>query len=145
MYERRHQKIFRELDKVTQTLEPVFKARIAAALVYKNEIIALGINSNKTHPLQKRFAIPKYSSPNTERIYKHAEIDCLRQALRNTDDATIQRATMYVYRSKIQDQFSGKSIPALSRPCPGCQSALTAFGISRVCYSTEEGYAWLDD
>jgi len=142
LFDKRHNRIFNVLEQVTEVMEPTFKARIAAAMVYKNEIIAMGINSTKTHPMQRKFAIPKYSSPNTERIYLHAEIDCIVRSIRKVDDDTLRRSTMYVYRSKI-DMDSKKTVGAMSKPCPGCESCIRSFGISRVCYSTEDGYDWL--
>jgi deoxycytidylate deaminase len=52
-------------------------ARLAAALVYRNEIIAMGTNKNKTHPFQKKYA------SNADAIFLHAEIDAICNALRN--------------------------------------------------------------
>ncbi|MFM7851590.1 MAG: hypothetical protein ACKO96_06630, partial [Flammeovirgaceae bacterium] len=54
--EGKHYKYIEMLSKIAVAIEPVRKARIAACLVYRNEIISFGINQMKTHPFQAQFS-----------------------------------------------------------------------------------------
>ena len=97
---------------------------MAAVLVNgKGNVIATGLNSYKTHPLQQRF------SKNPEAIHLHAEIDAIRRALRVVDTDELEDCTLYVARVLK----SGK--PALAKPCPGCQMALYHFNIKDVVWT----------
>lgn len=134
----RHQRYMKILAKIAEAQEPVARMRLTAALVYKNEIISVGCNQMKTHPFQMKFA------KNKESIYLHAEVNCVRNALRSVSMDVISRCTMYVYRAKHPGQDSSVFIPGLSKPCEGCQRCIAEFGIKRVAYSLDnEGYDWL--
>lgn len=113
-----------------------WQARIAAALYYKNEMIALGWNQARTSPFQA-----KYGS-NPEAIFIHAEVHTIRQALRRYDQDELRRmkTTMYVCRSKKVPLSKNRSraIWGMSKPCPGCSGAILDFGVNRVVYSLDE-------
>lgn len=122
------------LEKVAIAAEPVSRSRLAAMLVYKNDVIAVGYNKRKSHPLAKRFR------KHDQAIYLHAEVDCIRNALRVVDPEILQKCTMYVLRMKRPDDNPKAFIRAMSKPCTGCQHAVEQFGIKKVYYTTEEGY-----
>jgi len=131
-------KIMKVLSKVAEASEPFARARIAAALVYKNEILAIGTNKNKTHPLQGRYA------KHEEAIFLHAEIDAIANALRRYDADTVAKSKLYIYRCKWTHSKKPVITQGLAKPCEGCMRAIVAFDIKHVCYSLEdEGYEWL--
>jgi deoxycytidylate deaminase len=133
----RPKKYFDILQKVAEALEPVSRQRIAAMLVYKNDVIAVGYNKMKTHPFQRQFA------KHEDAIYLHAEVDCIKNALRNVDLNIIKKSTMYVLRVKRPDDNPKKFVRGLAKPCCGCQRALAQFGIKDVHYTTDAGIEFL--
>lgn len=108
------------------------RAKLAASLVIRNEIISVGYNSYKTHPLQKRF------SKNIEAIFKHAEVDCIINALRHVEPEDLEKATLYVHRVKKLTKDHKYWSDGYSEPCCGCKQAIEHFKIKRVVYSTDE-------
>ncbi len=108
------------------------RAKLAASLVIRNEIISVGFNSYKTHPLQKRF------SKNIEAIFKHAEVDCIINALRHVEPEELAKATLYVYRVKKLTKDHTEWVDGISEPCCGCKAAIEHFKIKKVVFSTEE-------
>lgn len=129
----KHTKIFNLLQKIAETVEPVAQARIASCLVYKNDIISIGINKNKTHPMQKRYG------KNSKAIYLHSEIDTIINALRDYDPEVLIKSKLYILRVKRPESSSKAFIWGLAKPCSGCQHAIEQFGIKSVYYSTDEG------
>lgn len=107
------------------------RAKIAAVITDGSEIISTGINQKKTHPYQAKFA------KNPEAIYLHAEIDAIVSALRKTD---IKGCTMIVSRMKYVSSEDMSYTLGNSKPCLGCAAALQHVGISRLIYSTDDGY-----
>jgi tRNA(Arg) A34 adenosine deaminase TadA len=117
-------------------------ARIAAAVVIRNDVISLGRNMRKTSPFQKMFG------RNEEAIFYHAETMAIRKAIKNLglEQATLdeihrafRRATLYVVRIKAIDaDHPRRMIYGLARPCCGCMEAMKKFGIGRVIYSKNE-------
>ena len=114
------------LKKTTQLIDSVGNQRLAAALVRGNRVVSFGTNKRKTHPLQKRFA------RNHHCIYLHAEIDAIKNALKEIAVEELARCTLIVVRTK-KDGSNG-----LARPCKGCMSAIETFGIRQVIYSTNK-------
>lgn len=108
------------------------KTKLAACLVLRNEVISIGFNSDKSHPIQARFG------RNSESIFKHAEIDCIINALKHIEKEDLQRATLYVYRVKKKSKEDPVLVDGLSKPCKGCCKAIEHFGIKKVVYSTGE-------
>ncbi len=120
------------LFELAQKSKPAFRARIAAAITLKKEVIAVGYNSTKTHPFQKKY------SHHPDAICIHAENDAIMQALRTHSSNDLKQASIYVVRAKRTERDSNFS-KGLAKPCEGCQRALASFGIKRVYYSTNEG------
>lgn len=107
------------------------RAKLSASLVIRNEIISIGYNSYKTHPMQKRF------SKNIDAIFKHAEVDCIINALRHVDQEDLSKATLYIYRVKKLTKDHKYWSDGLSEPCCGCKQAIDHFKIKKVVYSTD--------
>ena len=133
----RHERILSLLDSVAETVEPVAAARIAAAIVYKKEVISIGTNRLKTDPFQSKF------SSHIQAIYLHAENDAIKKALRVLSIEELAKSRLYISRSKFEEPTKKTMIRGLARPCAGCMRAIAAFDIKHVCFTTEEGYDWL--
>lgn len=125
----RHDKYISILSKMAIAVEPVRQARIAACLVYRNEIVSFGINQMKTHPFQAQFG------KNKDSIFLHAETDCIKNALREIDVDELSRCTLYICRMKYQTHEKKKFIYGLAKPCAGCERAIATFGINKVYYT----------
>ena len=123
--------IMKVLSKIAETVEPVAAARLAAALVYKNEILSFGINKKKTHPFQKKYAT------NDCAIFLHAETDAIYNALRKHDTDIIGRSSLYICRMKWDNGKKMNFVQGIARPCEGCQRAIATFNIKQVCYSLD--------
>ena len=97
----------------------------ASAFDAKGRLIATKVNQyNKTHPLQKHFAVLA-GEPYKEAL--HSEIACLIAC----KDIAIDKIVVVRYDA------SGNL--KLAKPCKTCQVALTAYGVREVHYSTENG------
>ncbi len=113
--------------------EKVAGARASAILVLKNRVIAFGRNQYKTHPLQAVYG------KNSDAIYLHAEIDVIRNALREINQDELKRASLYIARvKKSASGAEGMDIWGLAHPCRGCLRAIENFNIGKVCYTTNE-------
>ena len=137
----REKSIFKILDRVAESVEPVSNARMAAAVVYRNDIVAIGTNKRKSHPFQRRFA--KHDMA----IYLHAEIDAIKNSLRHLSLSELSRSRLYVTRMRYadseRDPTPDKLVHGLARPCEGCMRAIATFDISHVCFSTDDQPEWL--
>lgn len=134
----KHDKIINMLSRIAIAVEPVAQARIAACLVYKNEIISFGVNQRKTHPFQAKFGTNKDS------IFLHAETDCIKNALKIISIDQLSKCALYVCRVKYEACNKNKFIFGLAKPCPGCSRAIANFGINKVYYSIDgSGYMML--
>lgn len=126
----KHDQIFDTLRLIARDVAPVAQARIAAAVVFKKEIIALGVCKKQTHPLQKRFA------KNPQSLFLHAEVDALRNVLRKHSPKILTECSLYVARVKFGP--CGEFVDGLSKPCRGCQKAIAYFKIPNVYWSENE-------
>ncbi len=127
---RRDIKFTELLARVAEDVAPAFRARIAAGIVIKNELVSIGTNQVKTHPLQAKFA------KHYQAIHIHAEIDAIAKAVKKVDARLLSKATLYVTRVK-QDR-EGAYIYGLAKPCQGCARAIASFGINRVVWTNDE-------
>ena len=94
------------------------KHKVLAIGLFKGSIISIGVNHyTKSHPRQAYFA-NKVKQP--DRIFLHAEIDCINKATKSID-------TMIVLRTNKVGNFVS------AKPCSICQEALK--GIKYVYHS----------
>lgn len=112
--------------------EKAGNARIAAGIAIKGQLISTGRNQLRTHPFQRQWA------KNELAIYLHAETCAISNALNHVDKDELRRATLYIHRVKKPASGSKEWIDGLAKPCAGCMSAIVAFGIRKVIYSTNE-------
>lgn len=106
--------------------------KIGAVLVYGNKILAIGFNTCKTNPAQKRYNLyrnfKKYESPNNG--YLHAEGLILIKT--RFLDINWSKTTLYIYRQRKDGSIG------LAKPCPGCQIALEERGIEEIYYTDDK-------
>jgi tRNA(Arg) A34 adenosine deaminase TadA len=101
-----------------------YRTKVGCVITDKRgKIIASGVNSRKTHPLQKEMA-EKVGLP--EKVFLHAEIAAL---VRCRDEPH----TVYVGRIT----HDGES--AVSRPCPICMMSIVESGAKRIVFMNEDG------
>lgn len=107
-------------------------ARIGCAVYYKNTLLAVGYNSNKTSPIQKEYNKYRYKSCDTpDKI--HAELMALKKI--RWLDIDFGQVEVYTYRELKNGKIS------LSRPCESCMAFIKQLGIKRICYTTPDGFA----
>ena len=124
-------KRFFEIARLISHTSEYKRIKIGAVVVKKNKIISVGVNSYKTHPIQKKYNRFRFDIEDTNHTL-HAEI----QALVNIPYGTeLNDLTIYIYRE------SRKGRLAKSRPCPSCMKLIKDIGIKKICYTTDEGYA----
>jgi len=112
-------------------VNPVRSYRVAASLVYKRRIVSFGINRYKTSPIQNRF------KKNENAIYLHAEVACVKNALRHLDVEDFKKCDMFVVRVK-RLVYEGDFVYAMAKPCEGCSRCIAEFGIRDVYYTVED-------
>ena len=111
-------------------------------IAYKKHILAMASNSEKTHPMQKRYnrryrKFERTAKPIVDSA--HAEILALADIpypLAQSIDW--KQVRVYIYRA-----CPGKRLGhGLSRPCPACMGALRDKGIKHIYYTTDDGFAY---
>lgn len=94
--------------------------RLGAVIVRGGEVIGVGFNKRKTHPMS-----------HTRFNNIHAELSAVLSA--GLED--LKGCAIYVYRETKQGQ------PAMARPCEHCMKLLKQLSISKVYYSTDCGFS----
>lgn len=114
----------------------VKRARVGSVFIYKNKILSIGWNSNKTAPIQAYW--------NKERFDESKEPYCLHSlhaetaALLNVKNTNIDWSKVMVFNWRIKkDGTQGNS-----RPCKSCMAMLIKQGIKDIFYSTENGWGY---
>jgi tRNA(Arg) A34 adenosine deaminase TadA len=138
MLTNKQQKIVRTLFQLARDNDTSTRAKLVAAVVYKNQIVSFGFNSKKSHP----FVIP--FQKNEDAIYLHAETDAIKNALRTIGIDQLTKCDLYVVRAKYTDKNRSDIHLGMAKPCKGCARCISQFGIKRVIYSTDEqSYAYM--
>jgi tRNA(Arg) A34 adenosine deaminase TadA len=112
---------------------PAQREKLAAAIVFRNKIISIGMNSMKSHPMAAKYG------KNKEAIYLHAEISAIKNALREIDVDDFSKCDIYITRVKKEKPFTNKFVWGLAKPCAGCERAIAEFGLKRVVYTCDDG------
>lgn len=109
------------------------KAKMAAALYIKNELVAVGWNQQRSNPWALKY------QKNVDAISLHAEMHVIKQALRlySVDELAKAKTTLYICRAKRKSP-AGDYQWGLSKPCVGCLRGIVDFGIKRIVYSMDE-------
>ena len=112
--------------------EKVYNCKMAAAIAVKGQIISLGRNSNRTHPMAAKY------SRHCDAIFMHAEIHAISNSLNHIGVEQLRNSTLYIHRVKSPHQYAAEWVDGLAKPCKGCAMAIAAFKIPRVVYSTDQ-------
>lgn len=106
--------------------------QLGCVVVYKHHIISSGVNSDKTHPLQKEYNKLRFVE-DTNPHSLHAEI----AALIPLQDLNIDwsKVSLFIYRIKKNESKHG-----LARPCASCLNFIKDLGIQNIYYTTDTGY-----
>lgn len=109
---------------------------IGCVAVYKGNIIGIGCNTNKTHPVQKYYNKYRITDVDQETLLPkiHAEISCI-NSIRHLD-IDFSKVKLYIYRKRNDKPYG------MSRPCPSCMAAIKDLGIKHIYYTTNEGFAY---
>lgn len=118
---------------------------IGCVIAYKHQIIGRGHNSNRSHPMQKKYN-RKYRTFNYvggTYIHDslHAEIDALCSISYVVGrEVDFSKAKIYVYRI-----CPGKPKGyGCSKPCPACMNAIRDIGIKDCYFTDDEGYSYIE-
>lgn len=117
------------LKTLAEDVTPVRNAKVAACVVYKGRIVSFGVNEKKSDPFQSRFA------ENEHKIYRHAEVTAIKNALKRISSSKLAKSTLYVVRVKRLHSKAEDWVLGLAKPCAGCQSCIDEYGIGKVQYS----------
>lgn len=120
-------KIIDTLSYICQDVTPSSGACLAAAIVHKNKIIAIGTNQNKSHTFQAKY------SKHPLAIYWHAETNAIYNALKRVDERFLRKCTLVVVRMKkdLKHNYSY----GIAKPCSGCEQCIKNYNIKRVVYT----------
>lgn len=127
----KHTKIINILSKIAADLSPVRSARLAACIVYRNDIVSFGVNEMKSHPFQARYG------KNGDAVYLHAETSAIKNALKYIDAQQLTKCTLYICRVKYYDFTKQNLIFGTAKPCPGCFRCISTFDIKNVYYTLD--------
>ena len=128
----RHDRVF-QFAKNMAEMSDFERQKIGCVVTYKKNIIGMGFNTNKTHPMQKEYNKLRFEGDNTPHCL-HAEMHAL-MPLRNLD-IDWPRTSVFIYRLSR----NGKSKSAYSRPCPACMAYMKKLGIKHIYYTTSDSY-----
>ena len=113
---------------------------LGCIIVYKGHIIGRGSNSDKTHPLQKKYNKERDFNRGGAKPVKHsvhAEIAALSSVPYPLQES-VDWSKVKVYTFRIAP---GKKLhQGLSRPCKACLAAIRDRGIYKIYYSTSDGF-----
>jgi len=127
-----------------------YGCRVAATIWIRNQMVAWGVNSSKTSPMQKRFGLGIVREADIfSPIYVHAEIAAISRALSLIDAYKLKKANIYVARLKRRPNDNKQLLWGLARPCSVCMGAILEFNIRKVYWTLDEdkngcGYEMLD-
>lgn len=130
-----HKSDFKFFTKARQVanISDFSKTHIGCVAVYQGNVIGIGCNTNKTHPMQKYYnKFRNIGNPGTCIPKLHAEINCLNSIMGM--DINFSKVKLYIYRIR-RDRPHG-----LSRPCPSCMAMIKDLGIKNIYYTTDDGY-----
>ena len=127
---RTEQSFFKAAESVSMLSDHRFK--IGCIIVDKHRIISSGHNSNtKCHSVQAKIDTKFFNCFCTGKV--HAETSAILPLLKGSEDYS--RATLYTYRKHADGSLAN------ARPCARCMQLIKDIGITRIKYTTDDGYA----
>lgn len=115
------------------------KNKVGAILVYKNKIVSVGFNQQKSNPIQKEYNVCRCTEKRYFDVDKcnnsiHAETSAILNAQRL--GINLSECSIFVYRQKKS------KVQGLSKPCKACQKLLLDNGITDWYYSLDDGWRY---
>lgn len=122
------------LAKNASTFSTFHKQKLGAVIVYKNRVLSVGWNMEKTMPMQKRYNKYRHFNTDISPNRAHAEMVALNRLIKSySDEVDYSKCAIFVYRERL-----GKA--GMARPCPACEAALRDVGIKNVYYTGENSF-----
>lgn len=129
----RKQKSFFEAAKAMSEMSDFPRTHIGCVITEGNHrIISSGCNSTRTHPIQKKYNKERFAEDTIHSL--HAEVSALLPLMK--EDIDFSKVVVYTHRSLA----NGK--PGLARPCASCMALIKELGVKKICYTTNDGYAF---
>jgi len=108
------------------------RVHVGCVVTNGRHIISSGFNTTKSHPIQKRMNIKRFSEDTPHSL--HAEISALTHIM-NKKDIDWKNCSIYIYREfKNGDK-------AMAKPCQSCEALIKSLGIRKIYYTTYGGFA----
>ena len=106
------------------------RSKHVAFILKGKRMVAVGINSSKTHPIAKQLKTQRFAETQC------AELNaCIKMGLGHKESTpNFSQYTMVVVRVKEGGKL------ASSKPCVGCQQLIQKCGFKHVIFSDENGY-----
>ena len=103
-----------------------FKSKTVAFLICRGKIVSIGINSDKTSPMQKLYRV-KTELGNIENFIdkEHAEINCLRKL---DCEINMKKCAIVVISKRFDGTFR------MSKPCDTCMTAIRDYEVKKIYY-----------
>lgn len=124
-------KAYFEAAKEVSKMSDYKRSNVGCVVVYKHGIISTGHSSTKTHPLQKKYNVYRFSEETPHTL--HAEIMALLPLI-GCKDIDFKKVSVYVYRCHKDGSL------ALSRPCASCMALIRDLDIKNIYYTGENSY-----
>lgn len=125
-------KKFFEVARGVSQLSDFSRTKVGCIVVDGKRILSSGYNSNKTNPTQQRYN--HYRNIDVRFPAKvHAEVSAL-NSLIGKKEIDFSRLKVFVYR-ELKD-----GTPACARPCVSCIRLIRDLGISKIFYTTRDGF-----
>lgn len=118
------------------TMSDYKRVHIGCVAVQNNKILSIGFNTDKTHPMQKKYNKYRcFENGNDNAAHKlHAEVSCLYPI--HDLDINWSKVSLYIYRVC-------KSRPhGNARPCPACMQMIKELGIRHIFYTSDDGLVY---
>lgn len=103
--------------------KPNLKHRHFSFIMQKGQVMSVGYNTLKTHPLAVKYGYPYF--------YQHSELNSV---IKFPDKIDVLRKCVIV---NIRLNAKGRLL--MSKPCKYCQALISSFGIKQVYYSNSDG------
>ena len=118
---------------------------LGCVITYKGHIIGRGFNSNKSHPLQKKYnrRYRNFNITNGQCINHavHAEIAAINSIPYTTGiQVDWSKVKVFVYRICNGKEFGYGN----AKPCPACTHAIRDLGIKQIFFTDDDGYSYLE-
>ena len=127
---------FFEMAKAESKNSNFSQHKIGSVLIYKGSKLAVGWNSTKTNPIQKKYNRLRHNfNVDDSCIHNnsiHSEIMTLNKV--KYLDIDFEKTALFIYR----ETKNGK--PALAKPCEACTAMIKSLGIKDIYYSTNGGW-----